>query len=335
VKRTPSLIIVLTLTLCTSLLGCAKTQAIPTGEAATEAPAAVATSASVLDAGQYGAAPRQWVETLTKIGPRVAGTDGSTQAEQSIEQAFKQFSYQTEVQPFTATSDDGQSIQSANVVATKPGASSQVIVVGAHYDGVDAGLAADDNASGVAVLLFTASILKNADTPCTIEFVAFGAEEAGLLGSQAFVSSMSTAETGNVVLFVNMDSVIAGDITYIYGPENQAKARDWAMAWAGANGYDLQTIENVNLSENGEPTADYAAFEAAGIPWIYFEATNWTLGKQDGYTQVDPKYGDQGAIIHTQYDNLQYLDETFPGRVDAHLDLYVNVLYHILTEYRP
>ena len=92
----------------------------------------------------------------------------------------------------------------------------------------------------------------------------------------------------------------------------------------------------MNLSdEDGYATGDYDAFQQAGIPWMYFEATNWTLGDQDGYTQVDPQYGDQGAIIHTRYDNLQYLDQTFPGRVDQHLDLFVNVLHHILTEYRP
>ena len=75
------------------------------------------------------------------------------------------------------------------------------------------------------------------------------------------------------------------------------------------------------------------AFKDRGIPWIYFEATNWGLGDKDGYTQVDPQYGEEGAIIHTEYDDLAYFDEVFLGRVERHLDLYVSVLYALLTEY--
>jgi hypothetical protein len=57
------------------------------------------------------------------------------------------------------------------------------------------------------------------------------------------------------------------------------------------------------------------------------------LGDEDGYTQVDPQYGDEGAIIHTEYDDLAYFDEVFPGRVDEHLDLYVSVLFALLTQF--
>ncbi len=285
--------------------------------------------------GENGQIARQHLEALTDIGARWSGSGEEADARQYIVEAFDAMGYESDVQPFTAIGDDGDSVESANVVAVKNGDSTQVIVVGAHYDSSDEGLGSDDNASGVAVLLEAAALVKNESTPYTIDFVTFGAEEAGLLGSYAFVSSLDSGEANNIILFINLDSVAAGDITYVYSPENKPQARDWTINWANANGYDLQTIRNVNLSDQGDPTADYAAFEEAGIPWIYFEATNWTLGDQDGYTQVDPQYGDQGTIIHTQYDNLQYLDQTFPGRVDQHLDLFVSVLHHILTEYQP
>jgi alkaline phosphatase isozyme conversion protein len=299
-------------------------------------PAEVPTSTtSIRLSAEYGQAARRHIEALTAIGARLPGSEQEIAAQEYIVSTFEAMGYQPEVQPFTAAGDDDTSTTSANVAAVKPGASSQVIVVGAHYDSSDESLGADDNASGVGVLLEAAALVKNASTPYTIDFVTFGAEEAGLLGSQAFVSSMSASETSNIILFINMDSIGAGDITYIYSPENESTARDWAMNWAGANQFDLQTIQNVSLSQNGEASADYAAFEQAGIPWIYFEATNWTLGKEDGYTQVDPQYGNNGAIIHTQYDNLQYLDQSFPGRVDQHMNLYVNVLHQILTAYQP
>jgi hypothetical protein len=115
---------------------------------------------------------------------------------------------------------------------------------------------------------------------------------------------------------------------------NKAILRDWALAWADQNGFDLQTIRNVDLNdEAGYATADYSAFQRAGIPFAYFEATNWTLGDQDGYTQVDPQYGEEGGIIHTEFDRLEYLDKTFPGRVNGHLELFTNIVTAILTQF--
>ncbi len=289
--------------------------------------------------GTNGEIARQHLEALTEIGARMPGSAEEAEAGQYIADTFEKLGYRPEVQPFTAVGEDDQAIDSANIIAVKGGNSSQVIVVGAHYDSSDESLGTDDNGSGVAVMLEVAELVKDKTTPYTIYFIAFGAEEAGLLGSNAFVSSLSDSEVSNIILFVNLDSISAGDIAYVYSLETMdTSARDWAIGWAQSNGYDLQPIQNVDLTDpdGGGGSADYAAFQEAGIPFAYFEATNWTLGDHDGYTQVDPNYGNEGAIIHTQYDNLAYLDETFPGRVNERLDLFVTVLYNILTQYeRP
>jgi hypothetical protein len=109
--------------------------------------------------------------------------------------------------------------------------------------------------------------------------------------------------------------------------------REWALAWAKDNGYDLRTIRNVDLSDGEYDTSDYGAFRRKHIPFVYFEATNWELGNHDGYTQVDPKYGENGEIWHTEYDTLEYLDQTFPGRVDQHLGQTVAIIYNLLTQF--
>jgi hypothetical protein len=336
-KRTRSLFFSLTLAviLCVPLIGCSSAEDVATEEVATEEPSEeflTPEPVTVPPVTEYAAAARQHIVALTNIGARWSGTQEEAQAGEYITSAFEQMGYAPETQSFSATGEDGEIVDSANIIAIKDGDSSQVIVVGAHYDSSDESVGADDNASGVTVLLETANLVKNESTPYTVYFVAFGAEEAGLLGSAAFVNSLD--DTSNIALFINMDSIVAGDIAYIYSPEEQPKARDWLLDWASFNDYSLQTIKNVNLSQDGAETADYAAFQEASIPWIYFEATNWTLGERDGYTQVDPQYGDNGAIIHTQYDNLAYIDETFPGRVDHHLDLYVSALNALLTEYK-
>ncbi len=72
-----------------------------------------------------------------------------------------------------------------NVVAEKGGISSQdeVILLGAHYDTVLCSPGADDNGSGVAVLLEVARALQSVPLGATVKFVAFGLEEYGYAGS--------------------------------------------------------------------------------------------------------------------------------------------------------
>ncbi|MDI6770334.1 MAG: M20/M25/M40 family metallo-hydrolase [Anaerolineales bacterium] len=285
--------------------------------------------------GTNGEIARRYLAAMNEIGARWSGSAEEAEAGQYIVAAFAQMGYASEFQPFSATGDEGEAIDSANIIAVKEGDSSKVIIVGAHYDSGEEGRGADDNGSGVAVMLAAAGLVADAPTPYTLYFIAFGAEEAGLFGSDAFVSALGAGEIQDIVLFINLDSVSAGDIAYVYSPENEAEARNWAMDWAGTNGYDLQTIRNVDLSdEDGYTTGDHAAFDQAGIAWIYFEATNWNLGDQDGYTQVDTQYGEEGAIIHARYDDLDYLDEVFPGRVDQRLDLFVTVLHALLTQFQ-
>jgi Zn-dependent M28 family amino/carboxypeptidase len=265
----------------------------------------------------------------------VAGSDGETKAAQYIVSAFKTIGYTPETQAFTAAAGN-KSVTSANVVAVKTGTSPQEIIVGAHYDSTDAGPGADDNASGVAVMLEVAKLVLGATTPYTIRFIAFGAEESGLLGSYAYLNQMSQDEFQNIIVMIDLDSLVAGDVAYVYSDEGQSTVRDWALEWALGNGFDLQTVRNVSLTypdTNGIGSSDYAPFQAVGIPYVYFDTTNWTLGDKKGTTQVDARYGENGVIRHTKYDTLTYLDATFPGRVDQHLNLFISVLYNLLMQY--
>jgi len=64
-----------------------------------------------------------------------------------------------------------------NVVVTIPGATSDLFVIGAHYDTAPGTPGADDNASGVAALLELARRLEGAQPPWTLELVAWTNEE--------------------------------------------------------------------------------------------------------------------------------------------------------------
>jgi leucyl aminopeptidase len=102
-----------------------------------------------------------------------------------------------------------------NVVARREGLLSpeKKIVLGAHYDSIsldrdqdDQGFApgADDNATGVAAVLEIARLLKDVQTGSTVEFVLFGAEELGLVGSDAR-AARALEESEDIILMMGLD----------------------------------------------------------------------------------------------------------------------------------
>ncbi len=97
--------------------------------------------------------------------------------------------------------------EGVNIFAERIGTNkaAKAILVGAHYDTVALSPGADDNASGVAVMLEIARLLGSRPTPRTLQLAFFDQEEAGLLGSQAFVSK--TARLQNLGGAIVMDMV--------------------------------------------------------------------------------------------------------------------------------
>jgi aminopeptidase YwaD len=80
---------------------------------------------------------------------------------------------------------------SVNVIAELPGESAETIVVSAHYDCVAGSPGAGDNASGVAGCLALAEHFAGRTLPKTLRFIAWGAHEFGLLGSQFYVQDLA------------------------------------------------------------------------------------------------------------------------------------------------
>lgn len=113
--------------------------------------------------------------------------------------------------------DGGEkSNSSQNILITKKGESEKTIIVGAHYDSAGTH-GVDDNGSGVSVALENALRMVNTPTYYTIQYVFFGSEEPGMYGSRAYVESLSEKERENIILMINIDTVLAGDYLYLYG----------------------------------------------------------------------------------------------------------------------
>jgi hypothetical protein len=118
-------------------------------------------------------------ELSHQIGARNEGSAGERAAASYIERQFRLSGYSPFRQAFALPG--GRSSQ--NVIAELPGSSGShrgdVLLIGAHYDAKGASCpGADDNASGVGILLEIARVLRGQSLPFTVRFVAFGSEEA-------------------------------------------------------------------------------------------------------------------------------------------------------------
>jgi hypothetical protein len=163
--------------------------------------------------------------------------------------------------------DDGQA-GASNVLGLLPGSRSpgETLVVGAHYDGVDGNRpGADDNASGVAVLVELARVLAAGPPPDrTILFVAFAGEEAGRIGSKSFLSRVPQRSDTRYTAMVNLDTVGRlgkGKLLVLGG----SSAKEWVHILRGA-GY-LAGVETAMVTEELDASDD-ASFREAGIPAI-------------------------------------------------------------------
>ncbi len=283
-----------------------------------------------------GSLAEGYLTELSDMGARAAGTEQEIAAGEWIQKTLEDMGYEVTVEPFTYEDEDGATQHSNNIIVEKAGNTDKVIVVGAHYDSMTDGDGVDDNASGIAVMLEAAKVLKDAETPQTLKFMFFGAEEAGLMGSAYHVAQMSPEDISNTLLMINFDSLVAGDHAHVYGDgDANGKYRDRVLEIAIEKGLKLVTQPGENSEYPAGTTgdwSDHAPFKEVGVPYVYFESTNWTLGEKDGYTQVDVTLGDNGEIWHTEFDTKEYIEANFPGRISERLATFAEATETFLQE---
>jgi Zn-dependent M28 family amino/carboxypeptidase len=272
------------------------------------------------------------IEDLTSE-QRVQGTPGEVRAGTKIRAYFKGFGLKTRAQRFSYTRE-GTTYTSRNIIGTLPGTTKRTIIIGAHYDNRPEGSGADDNASGVSVMVEVAKrIAKKKPLPYTIQFVAFGAEEnpGGLVGSNTYVKRLSTAQLQRTEAMINYDSLIVGDNLYVHAGANEKVApRDLMLRLAQRYRLPLQIQPGWNPAYPAGLTpdgfSDYTAFNKAGIPVVAFEATNWEIADRDGATQTESK----GSYWHTPNDTAQKILEDFPQRPGVRLYVFTKVTVEYL-----
>ncbi len=164
-----------------------------------------------------------------------------------------------------------------NVIAETSGDADRTVVVGAHLDSVQAGPGINDNGSGTAGVLEIAEqyAARGLEPRNRIRFMWFGAEELGLLGSRAYVASLSEAERKQILLKLNFDMIGSPNgARFVYDGDNSA----FPVGPGAAKGPDgsglIEAVFVDHFRNQGLPSAptpfsgrsDYGPFIEQGIP---------------------------------------------------------------------
>jgi len=184
--------------------------------------------------------------------------------------------------------------QATNIIGFLDKGAPYTIVVGAHYDHLGTGHqgsskdslgvgkihnGADDNASGVAGLLELARHYSTDKTPkpYNILFIAFGAEELGLVGSKYFTEH-PTLPLENIQWMLNMDMIGR------YNPDNGVAVIGYGTSTAFPQIFaDIQSPLKFNLSKDGNGGSDQTSFYKKNIPVLFFH----TGGHEDYHMPTD------------------------------------------------
>lgn len=182
-----------------------------------------------------------------------------------------------------------ETIESENIIASRPGSGEGILIIGAHLDSVEGSPGANDNASGSAVLLELARALAGSPTSAELRFILFGAEENGLIGSRAYVQQLSEPDRARLLGMINLDMVgIDIRLSAAGAPRLSAPAREKAAAL----GRSLPEVTNAGGG------SDHASFARIGVPTLFL------------FTGIDENYHKPTDLAHfVQPATLQLVGE--------------------------
>ncbi len=166
------------------------------------------------------------------------------------------------------------------IPGTNPNLKDESVVISAHYDHLGLGwpavnkgnegkihYGADDNASGVSVLLELAHTHgKSLKPQRTIVFIAFSSEEAGLIGSKYYVKNNKRFPAKKAIGVLNFDAIgrLGNNKVSIL---SASSAREWRFIFMGAS--YVTGVESEIITQELD-ASDQRSFIEAGIPGVQF-----------------------------------------------------------------
>lgn len=235
----------------------------------------------------------QAVEYLAseELAGRAPGTEGIDKAANYIAEQFKTAGLlpgaddESYFQTWEEVVDgEGNKAAVKNIIGIIPGTNPDMkdesVIVSAHYDHIGLGwpgankqnigkihFGADDNASGVAVMLELAHLLgKTLKPQRTIIFVAFTSEESGLLGSKYYVKNMKRFPAKKVIGVLNFDTVgrLGKNKLFVL---NSSSAQEWRFIFMGTS--YVTGIEAEMVTQDLD-ASDQRSFIEIGVPGVQF-----------------------------------------------------------------
>lgn len=223
---------------------------------------------------------KQRVETLAAFGSRWSHSPKIREVQGWVYDTFVACGYRKkEHVSYQSFKMPGEGPRQRNVLCKNSRGRKSLVLICAHYDATsstpsDVAPGADDNASGVAILLELAQVLRRTRLTHDVLFAAFGGEEQGLYGSQE-CAHIAAQEQWPIECVINLDMVgyqrpnTAPKIFVEYDqgnktPGNDAKAKRYGalMAQAAAD-YTPFQVTHTDIWNS-----DYMPFEAEGFACI-------------------------------------------------------------------
>ena len=221
-----------------------------------------------------------------------------------------------------------------NVIAETPGGNpDNVVMAGAHLDSVQRGPGINDNGSGSAAILETAVQMAKVKPVNKVRFAWWGAEEAGLIGSEEYVAGLSEAELDRIALYLNFDMVGSPNhVFFVYDGDDS----DGAGAGPGPDGSArIEKTFEAFYSQRGIPfkgtdftgRSDYGPFIAAGIP------SGGLFTGAEGLKTTE-EAATWGGVAGQQYDPCYHLAcDTFDNNNDYALDVNSDAIAFAVLQY--
>ena len=218
------------------------------------------------------------VQHLQDYGSRIWNSDNAFAASDWIASRMEALGLEVEQQPFNANTWMGSGAAAPNVIGIQRGTlyPDTYVVCGSHFDsfsyeamfGSGTAPGADDNATGVASVLESARIMTQYEFEYSIIYCAYGCEEMGLYGSEAYASRCQQQGMDIIGYFNNdMNGYLYGDqihIDCIY-PNSVEPIGTYYMN-VGEVYYPELPIRHVNFNEGD---SDHTSFNNHGYMGIY------------------------------------------------------------------
>lgn len=248
----------------------------------------ITASASLINTGHAFANTdlEQDIITLTsaQFAGRKTATQGAQLAAEFVSERFTSLGYTVDEQSFTYQSGFFSKATGRNIIASKNSLCEKCkkVIFTAHYDhlgqkGSRLYPGANDNASGVAALLYLAEHFAQSPQPYQLVFVATDAEENGLHGSEYLVSTLNKDE---IKLNINLDMLVVNprkpriyafldnqSLTQ-YQAEIKTLSDEQLTFMATSSSARLNRL--FDLKVDWRRASDHYSFAKAGIPYIYF-----------------------------------------------------------------